>query len=281
MGRAAIVLLAIVLYLAAVAFYYKDLRRSLNKLLPAKYREATNFTTTTSHYTYDDSEVVADIYAPCNSNCSWEQKLDNALFKQSVNYTRGFEMEDDQEIAGMRGKLACVPFSFGFSREKGLDVFPPYEFPSCEKKLTERPPNLTLDTAKNELEMTCESSGTWKYLLFPKSLSPTGQYLYTDIDQDWKLKDYPKHKVSAEGSDFAFGGCNEELTAAVHIPKFRPEVHARTQSRMHSMAQGKPIRPQIILFIVIDSFSRHHFFRKLPRTTTPQLPQCKQRLHRL
>ena len=267
MGRAGIVLLAIVLYIAAVAFFYKNLRRSMNRLLPRKYREATNFTTITQHYTYDDSAEVEDTYVPCLSDCSWEHTLDNSLFKQQVNYTSPFHIDDDQEVKSMQGKLACVPFSFGFSQEKGLDVFPPYEFPPCEKKLTERPPNLTLDTASNEFEMTCDSSGTWKYLLFPRSLSPTGQYLYTDIDKDWKVKDYPKHKVSAEGSEFAFGGCKEELTAAAHIPKFRPEVHSRTQAKMRSMSQGKPIRPQIILFIAIDSFSRRHFYRKLPRTT--------------
>ena len=93
----------------------------------------------------------------------------------------------------------------------------------------------------------------------------------TFVANSWMLKKKWKQERLAKTRgkistlvDWAIGKCNDEsddyYNYFAHYPRYNPRVHNQAKS---STAKKKPL---MILVLTIDSFSRRHFFRKLPQT---------------
>jgi hypothetical protein len=67
-----------------------------------------------------------------------------------------------------------------------------------------------------------------------------------------------------KGSEFVYAACGGQFNQAQYIPKRNETAYEQVKATMHTL--GLKHKPLSIVFISIDSFSRRHFFRKLPQT---------------
>ena len=222
--------------------------------------------TATRKYSDEDTTGQNKEYIECKYNCSWDNWLDNQEFKATVAYRSPFDMEDDQEVAGMKETLACVPFTFGYSKGKGEEVFPPRDYPSCASLVRNPLPELHLDPDSGLFSMKCPDNTPGKYVVKPSSVPPTSFNLYNDLLPLWTENTSSSNDtVPIEESEFVFGACGQQgYSDAQLIPKFNREAWHRASQILAEKPHFK--RPIIILFLAVDSFSRHHFFRKMPQT---------------
>lgn len=234
-------------------------------LFPSLYSESSPLHTSTKYYSNQRNHEDSSTYVPCYENCPWEHYMSNSEFRLKISFTDPFAMQDEARIADMKGRLACVPFSFGYDEKKGNAVFPKYIYPSCATRVIQPQAILSLDHSTHEFSMNCSSGDMQVYVLHPSSVPETSQYEYADMNR--ALIEEPYHGLLRNvSSEYAIGKCQDRFNAAVYIPKFKQEVYDRAQAIMAQHSPAGVQRPLILLFITVDSFSRHHFFRKMPQT---------------
>lgn len=200
---------------------------------------------------------------PSLENSSWERQMENDEFKRKVPYRREFKLLDDEEVKNMKGKLACVPFSFGYSMSRGAQLFPDYEYPPCNSLVQEPIPELKLNHTSQSFTMTCPANFTPYYTLNPSQVCETDQWLYSDLDPLWQTRVYPGSEIHNISSEFALGKCGSNGLNGVLEPRWNETAANRAKKIMHTKGATKPIT---IVLLTLDSFSRRHFYRKLPRT---------------
>ena len=227
-----------------------DVIKEQRLLTPSRYDPSTSISTVTQIYLYKSKTIF--------SNNEVEIKRDNFSF---LNYSKEFKIDDTEEIWN-NTKLQCSPVSFGYSIENGEFVFPKYDYPLCSK-INEKPfPKMSLDHESNLFSMYCKS-GTPYYIL--ESTKKKGRlYLYDEYKHLININTYTK-PVNLTTQEFAIGGCKEDkFNNAVNIPKFNKDLYVKTAEKMQSLKiQHKPL---IVMILTIDSYSRRHFFRKMPET---------------
>lgn len=232
---------------------------------PSRFTISTSLRTATLHYSFKSTYGTAEgPYVPCLENCPWEQFTPNAEFKASVKYTEGFVVDSDKRVTEMRGQLACVPSTFGYSREKGLEIFPEYLYPSCRSKVTEEMATLSLDTGHGQFSMKCKTNKTAHYVLLPSYLSPTAHLLYTVLNPKWVVQPY--HAPVNTSSEFVIATCDKAYNSVKLEPKYQPEAYKRARRIMRESSDFEAVRPMVVLFISVDSYSRRHFYRKMKST---------------
>jgi len=232
---------------------------------PSRFTQSAALRTATLHYSFKTTYGTADgPYVPCLENCPWEQFTPNAEFKSEVKYTEAFVVDKDKKVLEMRGQLACVPSTFGYSVEKGLQIFPEYQYPACRSKVAEEMAVLDLDTNKGQFSVKCKSNETARYVQYPAYLSPTAHMLYTSLSP--KLVAQPYHSPVNTSSEFVLSACDKVYNSVKLEPKFQPEAFKRARKIMRESSEFESICPMIILFISVDSYSRRHFYRKMKST---------------
>lgn len=168
---------------------------------------------------------------------------------------------DDTEALKNATDVKCVPRNFGYSAHKGEQVFPPMTYPECSAKLTKPIANISLD--HGELSLHCEDSQTKTYTS-DQNLSKNRLWRPYDLEDLWEVLPY-HNPVSVSNAEFVYASCDDttEFTNAVYMPSYNETAHTRTKALMASL---NPKRPLTVLMLTIDSYSRRHFFRKLPKT---------------
>ena len=140
-------------------------------------------------------------------------------------------------------------------------VFPNYTYPRCDAAI-KNPPILNFDIEKNEFSMDCQEGSPY-YVLEPNTKKGR-LYLYDEITDLFKIDKYNK-PVKLKDEEFVLGSCDgSKFTSVVYIPRFKPEVFTETNKTIHRL--GLKNKPLIVLILTIDSYSRRHFFRKMPKT---------------
>lgn len=204
----------------------------------------------------------------CNGLCSYDKRVPNEIFKKS--YTKHqFSYNDTERFYPMNEQLACLPKTFGYSKKEGDKVFPHVGYPRCSSKVADPYPTLHLDVDRNKLSMNCTEESKGRYLLG----SPLDRKLVMrrEIEHLWEVKKYKKEVNIKSHHDFAFGSCDpkaEKLDRAVY--NFRKnetaaDIARQNMKRWQSMT-GVSSKPLIVFLFVIDSYSRKHFFRKMPKS---------------
>jgi hypothetical protein len=56
--------------------------------------------------------------------------ISNAKFIRNSNHTKPFTVEDTAELISLRDKVVAIPDLFGYTKEEGETVFPPYFYPN-------------------------------------------------------------------------------------------------------------------------------------------------------
>ena len=121
---------------------------------------------------------------------------------------------------------------------------------------------MSIDYESNIFTMECKS-GIPYYILEPTKHKER-LYLYSEFEEIIKPHKYTK-PVKLTKEEFAIGGCDEDkFNNAVSYPKFNPELYLKTAEKMQDL--GIKHKPLIVMILTIDSYSRRHFFRKMPKT---------------
>ena len=237
------------------------------RLLPGKYGPEAEMWTATRSYSYGMAENWVHNYVPCRSNCPWEATLPNPDFLSSVPFRKPFSLQSDKEVSSLASQLACVPSSFGYSPSKGAQVFPPANLTHCkDREQTEPRPKMWFDSEKEEFSMECPRGRIGKYVIHPKEVQLTEELKLEQLQGLWRVEMYPGVPVKYTHGEFVYGSCGAQFTEAILFPRLRPEVYTRAKESMNQRSRGQPIRPLIVLFLTVDSFSRRHFYRKMPKT---------------
>lgn len=213
-------------------------------------------------------DSVNYIEEPCNGLCSYETRVPNEIFKKDY-IKHQFLYNDTELFYPLAEQLACLPKTFGYNKEQGDEIFPQMKYPRCSSKVEDPYRNLHLDVNLNKFSMNCTHKTDGKYLLG----SPLDRKLVMrrEIEHLWELKDY-KHELNIEPHhEFAFGTCESDSTkldrATYNFRKNDTAASiAKENMKKWQSLSGVVSKPMIVFMFVIDSYSRKHFFRKMPRS---------------
>jgi hypothetical protein len=178
-------------------------------------------------------------------------------------FNKSFHIDDTNEIEQIRDELACVPAKFGYSIKQGQELFPPYKYPDCADVNKNLKDSVKLDIEKNELKLNCKN-GKGRYITGPRD----DRKLIIAEDIEFKVKKYPGHPVKLKGDEeYVLASCsdNGDFNLADMHPRFNSQAFNRSQEIGHRNGYLHG-RPSLILHLVVDSFSRRHFYRKMPET---------------
>ena len=172
---------------------------------------------------------------------------------------RTFDIDDTIQLLTIG--LICTPISFGFNKEEADILFPRIEYPDCSGVTGVNKSSLYIDREKGQIYMTCPgNSGNFYY-------GPYNQYTMPRIS-DTQLKNYMLNNGPVSYKDIEFGlGLGECKGDKIHFmhavlePSFKEIAYDNAKKKIKDKE-----RPIIIYFLTIDSFTRRHFFRKLPKT---------------
>ena len=203
-------------------------------------KEATLQVNTKTKYTYTP-----------NSNYFWKPKK--------------LEYDTPEKTYPLDEALSCVPQTFGYTKEKGQEVFPKVNYPSCASQVEDASQTVHLDYEKNLLTMNCKG----KYLLGP--VIDSKLTLRFEVEDKWEVNEYPGVPVPISSThDFALATCEGDLMdRAFYAPRFNQTLYNATLNRVKQLQQETQTarKPLVILMLVTDSFSRKHFYRMLSETT--------------
>jgi len=243
-------------FLLAVKYSYKVVRNyrrpefvKYSFLNPAVVTVTPKYTASESGYV-QDSDIFQETLPT----------LSNEEFKDLGYLNTPFELDTTEALTNLTN-VKCVPKNFGYSESKGNYVFPPVTYPDCALRLTKPLANISLD--QGELSLSCEDADTITYTS-DQHLAKNRLWRPYDLKELWEVQTYKK-PISLGNAEFVYASCDEttEYTNAVYIPNFNETVYNRTKTLMNELNTKRPLT---ILMLTIDSYSRRHFFRKLPKT---------------
>jgi hypothetical protein len=264
MDRGTAFLILIGLYITFMISYFIDLMVFIRRSTSFKLSSSTGIITTTQSYNENDTRIT---YSQPSSYINLTH-LPNDIFLQTVNFRRDFLYNDTQQVEQIDPNITCLPKLFGYSEAEGNRIFPEYFYPDC-KDVTRGPfPELYLDYENNKFSMKC-TEGKPHYLIDP-DVNRRKSYQKHELLSKYELKDYKGDVDLKKGEEFVYGGCSADgtLNNAVYIPRRNDTIYkiAKNRIKIHQQTSGIFHKPQILFILTIDSFSRPHFFRKLPNT---------------
>lgn len=197
--------------------------------------------------------------------------LNNTEYFEVYPSVDTFSLEDTDRLNSLQGSVATVPKIWGYSQERGNQLFPPYFYPRCSDRY---PPEdnawVKLNYTSNTLSMQCPGDFKGKYVTGPiYNITFTNS---KELKNHWKVNYYKGNPVPINSTtDWVIGSCHADYSKFElhqHVPRFNPYVYGRTRYRMEALQNttGTVRKPLIIAMFTLDSFSRRHFFRKLPGT---------------
>jgi hypothetical protein len=213
------------------------------------------------------AETSVDLDPASCDSCSWNTYREDPL---ATNPAR-FSIDDDYKVTTLPGEpdLKCKPELFGYTDEKAAEVFPDLTFKHCRDKVAEESQALKIDVVENLLTMNCTGSFPGKYVLGTASTNETF-ILVKDFQSSVNLYKGP---VRLSDQEWALGSCHPDATKfeqADYQHRHKAEARTRAQSLMKSqsrkLSSGRVNSPQAILLLTVDSASRRHMYRKLPKT---------------
>lgn len=179
-------------------------------------------------------------------------------------FDKPFDIDDTAQFEDIRDELACVPSKFGYTKDQGLKLFPPYKYPECAEVNKHLTSTMSLDLVNNELRLNCTTGYKGRYILGPRD----DRKLIKNTDLDFEVYEYPGYPVKLKGhEEYALASCEEEgdFNLVEMHPRFKQKVFKKAKDigNKNGFFHGKP---SLILHLVVDSFSRRHFYRKLTET---------------
>ena len=221
--------------------YIDDVNTFINEWTPTRYSEEEDDLRTVTFMPAPRRVVTNDSIAP----------IPNSEYVFEPN---PFAIDDSELLRGIG--LMCTPDSFGYTVDRGIKVFPEFQYPKCSDKNKQNDSYIHIDRETNTLYMDCPD-GNKEYLAGPvdkRKLVKSNEIYYK-----WKTNNY-KDSVDASDIEFALGRCDddENFNQAAMSPRFNKSAYEQAIAKVTK-------KPRIIYFLTLDSMSRRHFFRKMPR----------------
>lgn len=165
-----------------------------------------------------------------------------------LDYDSFHEIWEDSETK-------CKPTSFGYSLEEAELKFPPYPYPKC----SERP---HFQSVASELSTSFSMNCTQGHYL----AGPKDKHLfaatYDNSDLYTHTGPYTAPVNLPPDTEFVFANCNSSDYEVAH---YRAVYDAQLHDSLRRKQQYEG-KPRQVLVLTLDSFSRRHFYSKLPKT---------------
>ena len=243
-----LVFLIILVYAIYLSIYGDQITKKLLNIDPLLFVPSSSFSTVTPNYKSCPKVKSPEVETTPKENFEFN------------NFSHNFQIDDTDEIT-KNNNIYCLPSNFGYSVTSGEMVFPNYTYPRCDTAV-KNSPILNFDTEKNEFSMECQQGSPY-YVLEPNTKKGR-LYLYDEISDLFKIDKYNK-PVKLNDEEFVLGSCDgSKFSNVVYIPRFKPDVFSETKETIHKL--GLKNKPLIVLILTVDSYSRRHFFRKMPKT---------------
>ena len=173
-----------------------------------------------------------------------------------------FNLNDTDKLEHLRGKISTLPELWGYSEERGNSLFPPFTYPNCSDVNAEPEGSIDLDVENGWFSMYCANMTEAIYVLGPdKDMLFTNQF---DIEGYMNISKYNDTVQLEDQHEWVLASCKggrDGFELFDMKPKFRED--SNDFNFADPKTDGKPL---VIAMITIDSFSRRHFYRKLPKT---------------
>ncbi|CAG9312321.1 unnamed protein product [Blepharisma stoltei] len=202
-----------------------------------------------------------------NAYISNHVTLSNKNFKKAFT-PKPFSINDTDQMLMMKQIIPAIPASFGYTIEEAEILFPKYEYPRCDTLYEDRNKDIEVNLSNNKFEIKNCTGG--KFLV-----GPPKPKLYTSPKlgkKHWNVKKYTKKNAKLQPhTEFIMGLCNPEsdhFDTFFTTPRFNAQAYSNAIDTMKSFKTESKLdkKPLLIATITLDSFSRRHFFRKLPTT---------------
>lgn len=188
------------------------------------------------------------------------------VMKPSENCTNpkfsGFYLNDTDKLEYLRGRVATLPELWGYSEERGNSLFPPFTYPNCSDVVPKADGEINFDAKNGFFSMICPNMSEAVYLLGPdKDMLFTNQF---DIESTLDIKPYEDQVKLEDHHEWVLASCKSGRDGFELFdmkPRFREDDYQ--SNFLDTRTDGRPLT---IAMLAIDSFSRRHFFRKLPKT---------------
>ena len=160
----------------------------------------------------------------------------------------------------------CKPATFGYSYEEGNKIFPPFTYPNCSTVTNISESQLKIDRLSQTLYINCKDQESGYYFYGPLGNS---NFMLSNRTYQFKLNKY-KSPVDSKNIEFGLGICsNEKIEKPDEIDPFKiqhadisPIFNKSLFEISKKYVNGKP---RLIFMLTLDSLSRRHFYRKLPK----------------
>lgn len=239
--------LCIYYFRSFIILHEDEIAEFVEKATPPKYTPDNHEVSTTSFpYRHPESSFnESDTQDPWDINI---EELPPDLFT----------IDDTEHLRSLN--LACQPESYGYSIEQGSQIFPFHGYPSCSSVNNQNKSFIYINKEENRLYMDCPGDFKGRYVLGP--LDERKLVTREEIEDLWEVREYKEPELIEENVEFALGSCDEDSKAFYKQGHMTP----RFNQTLYEQAKLKTIgRPKIIFMLVLDSMSRRHFFRKLPK----------------
>ena len=172
-----------------------------------------------------------------------------------------FSFLNQNETDSLKKKShACQPISFGYNQAKSKIVFPEYHYPSCSQVTGIDRVNVFINRKNQKIEINC----TEKYVYVIKGPVQNFTLMNKKNVNKVKLSTIKRLEISAKNSEYLFAFCSDERLKKRNqlSSKF---IGANMSPEYNPILVNTSItKPKVIFLLTIDSFSRNHFYRKLP-----------------
>jgi hypothetical protein len=221
--------------------YQRRVKHFVEFVSPSRYSRLNKDLVTVTIKPEGKSKLVNDSLSPINN----------------LKYSYIPETFSIDSVEKLRNQgLSCIPESFGYSVERGKEVFQEYWYPKCSEKTKQQGTYLHIDRDSNQVTMNCPNKEQGQLLLGP--LDSRKIVKSEEAFNDWKIKEY-KNPLPADKVEFALGKCGEgPFFQASMQPIFNRSSYLKAKAKMTS-------KPKLIYFLTMDSMSRRHSYRKIPR----------------
>lgn len=215
---------------------------------------------TTPFYSQEDVKKKTKLRDSTNTKESQSSFLPNSLFFQSQ--LPPFSFESASEVLLSDPNLACRPDSFGYSLSESEAIFPFKGWPRCSSIWNQTYTTFSFSPQNKSFQLKCKGNKEAEYVLGPAG--PWNFPLQEELEPFLTVERMKAAEVRLKGNeDFVVARCGQE--SQFDIVATEPLYNNRRHKEA-MQAIPRDSRPKIIMLLVLDSFSRRHFYQKLPRT---------------
>ncbi|CAG9327038.1 unnamed protein product [Blepharisma stoltei] len=216
--------------------------------------------TTPSKYSSNNQEISTVSY-PHRKFVPLSNHSDafSEIAKISVKPPGIFNIDDTENLRTLG--LACQPESYGYSKQQGDHVFPYHGYPKCSDLNNQTESRVYLSTEDGKIYMKCPEKFRGRLVTGP--INDKKIVLRGEVEDLWEPIKYEEPLLLDEKTEFALGSCDENPNNWYKEAHMTPRFNETAYNMAKSKTKGKP---KIIFMLTLDSLSRRHFFRKLPKT---------------